>query len=285
MTSHDSTLLDGQPISTFSDNEAAISVGVARHLAIFESNGTPLFIFAPKREGRVNLANPISSFVTDSLTIASIFQTRQSEYDENTVICDIDIARSLFQYENEATQIEVKGNSGISPGALASRLRTGLDDEVTVKDRLQQQDMNFHMISIEKWVTFLLMVFILLIASFNIISTLCMLIIEKQQSMATLVSLGMTRKAVGKTFWWESIFVSLIGGLSGITAGVILCLLQQHFGFIKLGGDPQTMVITAYPVAVEWGDIALALAPVIIIGLISASISSAFAKSRIELPK
>lgn len=285
ITSVDSTLLDGNPISSFSNNEAAISVGVARRLAIFESSGTPLFIFTPKREGRVNLANPISSFVTDSLTVESIFQTRQSEYDENTVICDIEIARTLFQYDDEATQIEVKGNPGISPQALASRIRMQLDGEVIIKDRMQQQDMNFHMISIEKWITFLLMVFILLIASFNIISTLCMLIIEKQQSMATLVALGMTRKAIGKTFWWESIFVSLIGGLAGIVVGLALCLMQQHFGFIKLGGDPQTMIISAYPVAVEWSDIGLALAPVIIIGLITASISSAFAKSRIELPK
>lgn len=285
VTSLDSILLDGISAASFSGNDAAISVGVARQLGIYETNSSPLFIFAPKREGRVNLANPLMSFVTDSLNVAGIFQAMQSEYDENTVVCDIDIARTLFQYNDEATSIEIKAARDISPQALASEIRSRLATDVIVKDRMQQQEMNFRMISIEKWVTFLLMVFILLIASFNIISTLCMLIIEKQQSMATLASLGMTRMSIGSTFWWESIFVTLIGGASGIAAGIVMCLIQQHFGIIKLGGDPAAMIVTAYPVIVEWGDIGLAFAPVLIIGLISASISSAFAKSRIELPK
>lgn len=285
ITSIDSILLDKASINSFSGDNAAISVGIARQLSIYEDSGVPLFIFAPKREGRVNLANPLMSFVTDSLTVKGIFQAMQSEYDENTVICDIDIARQLFQYDNEATAVEVKAKPGISPQLLADKIRQLLGNSTTVKDRMQQQEMNFRMISIEKWVTFLLMVFILLIASFNIISTLCMLIIEKQQSMATLASLGMTRRSIGNTFWWESIYVTLFGGISGVAAGIALCLIQEHFGIIKLSGDPSTMVVSAYPVAVEWGDVFLAIAPVIIIGLVTASISSAFAKSRVGLPK
>lgn len=285
ITSIDSIMIDSVSYARFSGNDAAISVGVARQLGIYETGGEPLFIFAPKREGRVNLANPLMSFVTDSLNIAGIFQAMQSEYDENTVVCDISIARSLFQYDNESTSIEVKATQGTSPQTLAAAIRTHLGKEATVKDRVQQQEMSFRMISIEKWVTFLLMVFILLIASFNIISTLCMLIIEKQQSMATLSSLGMTRRDIGRTFWWESIYVTLIGGVSGIIIGLALCLMQQHFGIIKLGGDPATLIVSAYPVVVEWGDIVLAIAPVLVIGFITASVSSAFSKSRIELPK
>lgn len=285
ITSIDSIMIDGTSYAGFSATDAAISVGVARQLGIFETGGEPLFIFAPKREGRVNLANPLMSFVTDSLNVAGIFQAMQSEYDENTVVCDIDVARSLFQYTDECTSIEVRASEGTSPQALANAISKRLGDRATVKDRIRQQEMNFRMISIEKWVTFLLMVFILLIASFNIISTLCMLIIEKQQSMSTLSSLGMTRRSIGMTFWWESIYVTLIGGVSGIIIGVALCLIQQHFGFIKLSGDPSAMIVSAYPVVVEWGDIALAIAPVLVIGLVTASVSSAFSKSRIELPK
>lgn len=286
ITSIDSIMIDRVSAKTFSESDGAISVGVAKQLGIYETNATPLFIFAPKREGRVNLANPLMSFVTDSVNVAGIFQAMQSEYDENTVVCDIGVARNLFQYKDESTSIEVKAKADVSPQKLAARIKERLNtDRVTVKDRMEQQEMNFRMISIEKWVTFLLMVFILLIASFNIISTLCMLIIEKQQSMATLSSLGMTRSSIGKTFWWESVFVTLIGGVSGIVIGIALCLVQQHFGLIKLGGDPSAMIVSSYPVIVEWGDILLALAPVIVIGLATASISSAFAKSRIELPK
>ncbi|MBD5358079.1 MAG: ABC transporter permease [Bacteroides sp.] len=282
VASIDSIMLEKVSIASYSPSDAAISVGVARQLAIYEPDNTPLFIFAPKREGRVNLANPMMSFVTDSLNVRGIFQAMQSEYDENTVICDITVARELFQYENEVTAVEIKTAPGVPPQQLADALRTTLGNDATVKDRIQQQEMNFHMISIEKWVTFLLMVFILLIASFNIISTLCMLIIEKQQSMSTLVSLGMTRREVGATFWWESIYVTLLGGISGVVIGVVLCLMQEHFGIIKLGGDPATMVVSAYPVVVEWGDLGLAIAPVLLIGIVTAAISSAFARSRIQ---
>ena len=114
------------------------------------------------------------------------------------------------------------------------------------------------MVSIEKWVTFLLLTFILIIASFNIISTICMLIIEKQQSMATLTAIGMDRKRIGWTLRWESVFVSATGGLAGIALGLILSLSQQHFGLIKFSGDPGSLVIPAYPVRVEAWDILVA---------------------------
>lgn len=285
ITTVDSIIVDGTPVSEFTQRDAAVAVGIAHQLNALSASGADMYIFAPKREGRVNLSNPAMSFVTDSVSVAAIFQAMQSEYDENTVICDINIARSLFQYDNEATAIEIKAKKGVSPQTLASRIADRLGDSVTVKDRIRQQEMNFRMVSIEKWVTFLLMVFILIIASFNIISTLCMLIIEKQQSIATLASIGMTRKSIGRVFWWESVFVSLLGGLSGLAAGILLCLAQQHFGLIRLSGDPETMVVNAYPVAVVWTDVIIAILPVVAIGLVTASISSAFAKSRIELPK
>lgn len=285
ITNVDSIIIDGIPLSRFATRDAAIAIGIARQLATLSASGENLFIFAPKREGRVNLANPMNSFVTDSVQVAAIFQAMQSEYDENTIICDIGTARDLFQYTTQATAIEVMAVPGISPQKIADEIRVRLGDIAIVKDRVQQQEMNFRMVSIEKWVTFLLTVFILLIASFNIISTLCMLIIEKQQSMATLSALGMRRSSIGRIFWWESVYVSLLGGLSGIAVGLFLCLAQQHFGLIKLSGDPESMIVNVYPVAVVWTDIMMALAPVIIIGLVTASISSAFAKSRIELPK
>ena len=149
-----------------------------------------------------------------------------------------------------------------------------------MKDRYQQQEANYRMVSIEKWVTFLLLSFILMIASFNIISTLCMLILEKQSSMSTLIAMGMTRLQIGMTFWWESIYVSTAGGVCGVVIGLALSLIQQHFGIIKLSGDPSVMIITAYPVVVEWTDILVAFLPVMIIGLATASISDAYARSR-----
>ena len=139
--------------------------------------------------------------------------------------------------------------------------------------------MNFRMIEIEKWVSFLLLFFILIIASFNIISSLSMLVLEKQSSLSTLSAMGMNRRQIGKVFFWESIFVSLAGGISGIATGIILVFLQERFGLIKIAGGG---AITAYPVALEWSDVGITLIPVAAIGAVTAVITDTFARSRIN---
>lgn len=283
-TSIDSLTIEKTKVADIYPDKALVSAGVAQQLGIYNS-GAEMLIFAPRREGRVNVANPMASFITDSVAVADVFQAFQSEYDEKTVICDIEVARNLFQYENEASSLEISATPGSDLRSVAKAVAEKLGEGAVVKDRFEQQQINFRMVSIEKWITFLLLIFILIIASFNIISTLCMLILEKQSSMATLSAIGMTRKNIGATFWWESVFVSLVGGISGITAGLALCLIQQHFGLIKLSGDPDSLVINAYPVKVEATDIFISLLPVILIGIITASIASAFARSRISLAK
>ena len=137
------------------------------------------------------------------------------------------------------------------------------------------------MIEIEKWVTFLLLFFILIIASFNIISTMSMAVLEKQKSMSALRALGMSRRRIGWIFWWQSIYVSLAGGISGILLGLALCLAQQHFGLLKLSGDPDAMIVKSYPVVVEWSDVLIALLPVLVIGLITASVTARYARRRL----
>ena len=281
ITSLDSIIFEGSSLSKEPEaKDAVISVGVASQLGIYNSGGDML-LFTPKRQGRINTANPMSSFMSDSVYVGGIFQAYQSEYDENTIITDIQRARDLFQYTTEATSIDIKAKPGVNIGKLAADISDILGSGYVVKDRIQQQEINFRMIEIEKWVTFLLLVFILIIASFNIISTMCMLVVEKESSLSILSALGMKKGSIGSTFWWESIYVSLGGGIAGIIIGVILCLLQQHFGFIKLNGNPETLTVSSYPVVVEWIDILWAMIPVIVIGLITAWITSAFTRSRI----
>lgn len=279
ITGIDSIMTGGRKLASLEQKEAAASVGVARQLGFYNGD-VDMLIFAPRREGRVNLANPISSFLTDSVNVADIFQAMQSDYDEKTVICNINTARELFQYDTEASMVEVRTLPGTDYRKVAAQIKDRFGKEVIVKDRFQQQQINFRMVEIEKWVTFLLLIFILIIASFNIISTLCMLVLEKQQSMSTLSALGMSRRKIGKIFWWESMYVTLLGGSAGILLGLLLCLLQEHFGLIRLGGDPASLVIQAYPVTVIWSDVLLALAPVVAIGLAAAATASAFARSR-----
>jgi ABC-type lipoprotein release transport system permease subunit len=134
------------------------------------------------------------------------------------------------------------------------------------------------MVAIEKWVSYLLLFFILAIASFNLISSLSMLVLEKEQSLSTLVAIGMSRKKIGAIFAWESIYVSLIGGISGVILGILLCLGQQHFGWIKL--HPESPDAFPYPVEVIWTDVIATLIPVLVIGAITALVTARFAARR-----
>ena len=281
LTSIDSLLLDGAPVKDYTPRQASISVGVAQRLGIY-TTGEDIFIFAPKRHGRVNLANPAYSFLSDSLQVGSVFRSMQTEFDDNTVICDIETARGLFQYDTEATSIQIKASPSTNPVALAQRISEELGGNYDVRDRFRQQEVNFRMVAIEKWVTFLLLVFILVIASFNIISTLCMLILDKGSSINTLSWIGLSRRRVGNIFWWESILVTLTGAVAGLVLGLCLSLLQEKFSLIKLSGDPDSLIIQAYPVKVEWLDLLVTLIPIIVIGVITAWISEAFAKARIQ---
>lgn len=279
LTSIDSLLMDGAPIENYSRRQASIAVGVAQRLGLYAAGDT-LFLFAPKRHGRVNIANPLSSFYTDSIEVSSIFRSMQNEFDENTIIVDIDVARDLFQYDTQATGLLIQTEKGTSPTLLASQIKDHLGDEYIVKDRLQQQEVNFRMVKIEKWITFILLSFILLVASFNVISTLCMIILDKGNNLYTLSHLGMSRRRIGNIFWWESILVTLWGAIAGLILGLVISLLQEKFSLLKLAGDPENLVMQAYPVRVEWLDLLVTMIPISVIGLITAWISFSFAKAK-----
>lgn len=281
LTLIDSLFIDNLPDRDPQLSQALLSVGVASSLAAVP--GQELLLFTPRRIGRVNLSNPAASFLTDSVETVAVFQSNQSDFDENLVIVDLDLARELLQYDSEASAIEIKLTPGADPQKISAELSHRLGPNFIVKDRLRQQEMNFRMISIEKWVTYLLLFFILLIASFNIISSLSMLVLEKLKSLSTLAAIGFNKKSIGKIFFWESIYVSIIGGGAGLIIGVAVCLIQQHFGIIKIKGDPQSLSVFAYPVILHISDIFLTLLPVIAIGLVSATITAAFARSRIAL--
>lgn len=257
------------------------SLGAAVRLGnVYENEN--ILLFAPRREGRYNPANPAASFVADSVTVSGIYETKQREYDEDMIIAPIGLARHLFQYDDQATSLEAYLQPGIAPEVAADKLRAILGPAFVVRDRSMLQEVNFRMVNIEKWVSFLLLVFILLIAGFNIISTMTMLIIEKRRSMSIMNALGMGRRRLGGIFSSESVMVSLLGGVIGIALGVLLCWLQQEFGLVKLQGDPSKLLISEYPVKLIWSDVALAFAPSVVLGLLTALIAGAFARSRIS---
>lgn len=257
-----------------------VSVGAASGLHAYP--GDDILLFAPKRFGRVNLSNPSASFRSDSTTITSIFRTNQKRFDENLIFTTRERVAQLFDYEDEASAIEIQLIPNSSVKDVQKRISNLLGEKFSVKNRLEQQEMDFRMIKIEKWITFLLLFLILIIASFNVISSMSMLVIEKENSFLSLRALGMPKTKIGDIFFWESIYVCTIGGGAGIILGVLLSLAQQIFGFIKIGGDPDMVIMNSYPVKVEAFDILLTILPIALIGLTTAAITASYARKKIN---
>lgn len=278
-----SIIIDGDFYLTDSvESYATLSVGAAIGLGATPGYYKYLGIYMPKREGRVNVANPMTAFRSDSLIIGGVYQVAQAEYDTDMVILPFENAISLLDYNNEATAIEVKVLPLADVPDVMVQLQTVLGDRFVVKDRLRQQEQSFRMIEIEKWITFLMLAFILIIASFNIISTLSMLVIEKSDNIHTLHSLGATLSEISRIFLLEGWLISIVGGIAGIMLGVILTLAQQWGGFIKLSGDPSTLSIDHYPVRLDIMDLLVVMALVAVIGLITAQITAFFTRRKLR---
>ena len=279
----DSTIVDGNfalqdDVSSF----AVVGAGPAVNLRIRAGSLLMLQLYAPRREGRVNVANPINAFTADSLFVSAIFQVQQNSYDNDMIFVPIDFARRLFDYDTQATQVEIKLKPGASEEQvmelIAQRLGSGYD----VKNRLMQQAESFRMVNVEKWVTFLLLAFIMIIATFNIISTLSLLIIEKDESIATFSNLGATRRQITHIFVAEGWLIAMLGALMGIVTGVLLCLGQQTFGWLKINADPTQVIVTAYPVQVMWTDLLVVILLVAAIGFVTSLVTSTIMRHRMR---
>lgn len=275
------TIIDGEfALRHDSTACAVLSVGTAIRLGARPDIFAPLALYVPRRKGRVNPSNPMTAFRSDSLLVAGVFEVDESDKDASTIYVPLDLARRMLDYTTEATAIEVT----VAPTADVASAKADITAlcglSLTVKDRLEQEEQSFRMIAIEKWLTFIMLAFILLIASFNVISTLSMLMLEKADNMTTLRALGARRSTVRNIFVWEGWLISLIGGLAGTVAGVALCLIQMHFGIITLAGDASQLSITAYPVKVEAIDLLVVMGLVMLTGLFIAVVTSRFAPRR-----
>ncbi len=277
----DSVVIDGTfALGDSIERLASLSVGVAVNLGARPGYYDYLALYAPRRCGRINAANPMGAFRSDSLIVGSVYEVEETDYDTDGIIVPIAVARKLFDYTTEASAIDLAIAPGVSEAAAARAVRGAIGDDYLVLTRLQQEQQSFRMISVEKWITFVMLAFILIIASFNVVSTLAMLIIEKTPNMATLRALGATDAMTRHIFVWEGWLISIVGGLAGIAIGVALCLAQQWGGFIKLNGDPSRLTITTYPVSVQPTDILAVAALVLVTGFVVGLITSTLLSRR-----
>jgi lipoprotein-releasing system permease protein len=271
---------------TLSDSvtkNATLSVGVAMQLHARPDNLTMLRIYAPQRIGKVNLANPIGAFRADSMFVGGVYQVEQGEYDKDMVFVPISVARDLFDYDSEASFVEVRLVAGVDEAIVLQNIKSALGNSYTVKNRLMQQSEAFRLVNVEKWVTFLLLGFILIIATFNVISTLSLLIIEKDESIRTFRCLGATKKQITRIFVTEGWLISLTGAVFGIILGLILCWVQQTYGLITLQGDTSTMIVRAYPVQIIFSDILVVFALVAAVGLLTSFVTSFLMRHRLNV--
>lgn len=231
-----------------------------------------LHLYAPQRTGRVNLMRPDLSLRHEHAFIAGTFAVNQVEYDDQLLLASLALAQRLFDYdENTATalRIQPKAQNKSEITHLKSQISQELGPGYKVMDRYEQQASFFSILRIEKLLTVLLLVFILLIASFNIIGSLSMLIIDKRNDIQILSHLGADEATIRRVFLLEGWLISSSGALIGLITGVLLCLGQQHFGWLKLGSGAE-YVISAYPVQVQVLDIVLVAVIVLALGFAAA---------------
>ncbi len=282
LTAIDSLIKDAGEVLLGLDG-AALSVGsLGGAVGLNTAPGyfAPLEIYAPRRRGAINPANPMTSFRRCRTFVAGTFEVQQQEYDNDYIFLSLDAARQLFDYPTQATAIELGVKGDVE--SIRGRISDTLGDKYVAKDRLMQHSQSFKMINVEKWMTFLLLGFILVIASFNIISTLAIIIAEKDESITALRAMGADRRLVSSIFVAEGWLISIVGAAIGVVVGLGLCALQIKYGFVKMGTDAKNLIIDTYPVVIEPTDLLTILSIVAVVGLITSWATAIAMRRRLD---
>lgn len=251
-------------------DRAVLGQGLAWQMGIGARFISPLQLYAPKRNAKVNMLRPDQSFNDEVCFIAGTFAVQQVKYDNEVMLVDIDLTRRLLDHDNhEVSALLVKVAPHTSVKQAKKAIQSLLGEGFAVLDRYEQQADFFRILRVEKLLTTLLLVFILLIASFNIIGSLSMLIIDKQTDIQTLSHLGANKKMIQRIFLFEGWLISALGAMVGLAIGLIVCLAQEHLGILKLGNGTE-YVVSAYPVAVQTTDVLIVAAVVLVLGFLAA---------------
>jgi lipoprotein-releasing system permease protein len=248
-------------------NYAVVGQGVAVFLSLNINFIDPLVIYVPKRNAQMSM-NPEQMFNRKYIFTSGVFGIQQ-EFDAKYVIVPIDFARDIFDYRDEISALEVKVNPAYNINKIQNQLSEKLGPGFTVKNRYQQHELFYKIMKSEKWSIFFILTFILIIASFNIIGSLTMLIIDKKDDISILRALGANLTTIRKIFLTEGWMISVVGALCGLALGWLICWAQVKFEFVKLQGSG-SFIIDAYPVKMIFTDFIAVFTTVIIIGFVAA---------------
>ena len=230
----------------------------------------PLHVYAPRREGQLDMSDPSDGFVEDVLfSPGVVFNVMQAKYDRSYILAPIGFARRIFDQQGMLSSLELRLKPGSNFEAVKSHIKELAGTKYHVRDRYEQQDDTFRIMKIEKLIAYIFLTFILIVACFNIIGSLSMLIIDKKQDVATLRNLGASDRQITQIFLFEGRLISLIGAIIGIVVGLLLCWIQQQFGVIGLGQSEGSFIVDAYPVSVHPLDVVIIFLTVLAVGFLA----------------
>ncbi len=247
-----------------------LGIRVAEQLGTGYRFDTPIQVYAPRREGQVDVSDPANGFVQEELYSPGVlFSVMQPKYDKGYVLTSVGFARRLFDQQGMLSSLELRLKPGSNFEAVKKEMKRLAGDRFTVKDRYEQQDETFRIMKIEKLMAYIFLTFILVVACFNIIGSLSMLIIDKRDDVVTLRNLGASDKQITRIFLFEGRMISAIGAVVGLVLGLLLCWIQQTFGIIALGSSAGSFIVDAYPVSVHPEDVLLVFVTVLTVGFLS----------------
>ena len=245
-------------------------LGVAYQLGLGYTYDHPLKIYAPRREGQLNITNPTEGFVEDELySPGVVFCMKQGKYDKNYILTSLAFTRHLFDLEGRLSSLELRLKPGSDFEQVKHQMKEIAGNQFYVQDRYEQQNDTFRIMKVEKLIAYVFLTFILVIACFNIIGSLSMLIIDKKEDVVTLRNLGASERQIIHVFLFEGRLISAIGAVIGVVVGLLLCWVQQQYGIVRLGSSEGSFVVDAYPVSVHPWDIVLVFFTVLAVGFLS----------------
>lgn len=264
VTGVDSSMWDGEFI-LMSDQGGAYAVpgiGVANYLGMRVNFVTPLNIYVPKRTGTVDL-DPENAFIRNYIFPSGIFQVEQ-EFDSKYVFVPVGFARELLEYQSEVTSLEIKFDPGAREADVQRDVARIFGEGYIVQNKYEQQEIFYKVMRSERLAIFLILTLILIVASFSIIGSLTMLIIEKERDIGILRSLGADNMLIRKIFIFEGWLISIIGAIAGIVLGFMVCWIQQRYGLVSL--QSESLIVNAYPVEMKMRDFIIVPVTVLLIG-------------------
>ncbi|MBU1011667.1 MAG: FtsX-like permease family protein [Bacteroidetes bacterium] len=269
MSGLDSCMVDGEfKLKQGGLNYAIIGSGVAYFLDFrIKLEEEAISILAPRKSKGFNL-NPEQDFSRQNILVSGVFMVEQN-FDSKYIFAPFTFVKEILEYDDEISYLEIGLGEGANSDQVQSKIKSLLGPDFKVKNRFEQQELLYKIMKSEKWAIFLILTFILLIATFNVIGSLSMLILDKKKDIAVLQSMGANNQLIRRIFLFEGSLISMIGALSGLILGTLICVMQMQFGLVGLGDANGAFIVNSYPVILQWTDFVYVFFTVFIIGILA----------------